>query len=91
MLSALSLASGRVAFCHIHAKAALQANAKANAQLAAVAQQQTDINSAAQGQWQQVQAALRSVEDLQRQKDQGEAELQSLLSHVPVLRDMRTR
>lgn len=74
----MSLASGCVDFlCHIQAKAALQAkaNAKTNGQLAAVAQQRMDINKAAQDQWQQVQAAQGSVEDLQRQKDQGEAEL----------------
>ncbi|KAL0034643.1 hypothetical protein WJX77_000708 [Trebouxia sp. C0004] len=75
------------------AKTALQAkaNAETNAQLAAIAQQQKDISKAAQGQRQQVQAAQRSVEDLQRQKDQGEAELQSLLNHVPELRDYMTR
>ncbi len=78
-------------FCHIQAQAALQAkvNAETNAQLAAIAQQQKDVNKAVQGQQQQVQAAQRSTEDLQR--DQGEAELQSLLSHVPELKDMMTR
>ena len=50
-----------------------------------------DINKAAQGQWQHVQAAQRSVEDLRRQKDRGESELQSLLSLVSELRDMMTR
>ena len=80
-------------FCHIQAKAALQAkaNAETDAQLAAIAQQQKEINKAVQGQQQQVQAAQGSIEDLQRQKDQGEAELQALLSHVPELRDMMTR
>ncbi len=80
-------------FCHKQAKAALQAKAKAetNAQLAAIAQQQKDINKAVQGHQQQVQAAQRSVEDLQRQKDQGESELQSLLHHVPEISDMMTR
>ena len=80
-------------FCHIQAKAALQAkaNAETNAQLAAIVQQQKDINKAVQDQQQQVQAAQRSVEDLQRQKDHGEAELQTLLSHVPELSDMMTR
>jgi len=50
-----------------------------------------DINKAAQGQWQHVQAAQRSVEDLRRQKDRGESELQSLMSLVPELREMMTR
>ncbi len=68
-----------------------KANAETNAQLAAIAQQQKDIQKAVQGQQQQVQAAQRSVEDLQRQKDQGESELQSLLNHVPELSDMLTR
>ena len=79
--------------CHIQAEAALQAkaNADTNAQLAAIAHQQKDIEKAVQGQQQQVQAAQLSVEDLQRQKDQGESELQSLLSHVPELSDMLTR
>lgn len=82
-----------VNFCQMQAKAALQAkaNAETNAQLAAIAQQQKDINKAVQGQQQQAQAAQRSVEDLQRQKDQRESELQSLLSHVPELNDMMTR
>ncbi|DBA87444.1 TPA: hypothetical protein ACH3X1_004485 [Trebouxia sp. C0004] len=82
-----------VALQELQAKTALQAkaNAETNAQLAAIAQQQKDISKAAQGQRQQVQAAQRSVEDLQRQKDQGEAELQSLLNHVPELRDYMTR
>ncbi len=77
----------------MQAKAALQAkaNAETNAQLAAIAQQQKIINKAAQGRQQQVQAAQRSVEDLQRQKDHGDSELQSLLSHIPELRDMMTR
>ncbi len=80
-------------FCHIQAKAALQAkaNAETNAQLAAIVQQQKDINKAVQDQQQQVQAAQRSVEDLQRQKDHRKAELQTLLSHVPELSDMMTR
>jgi len=50
-----------------------------------------DINKAAQAQWQHVQAAQRSVEDLRRQKDRGESELQSLMSLVPELREMMTR
>lgn len=80
-------------FCHIQAKAALQAkaNAETNAELAAVAQQQKDIKEEMQGHRQQVQAAQRCVEDLQKQKDQVESELQSLLSHVPELRHMMTR
>lgn len=67
-------------FCDIQAKAALQAKDKAHTKLTAVAQQQRDNNKAAQDQRQQAQAAQCSIADVQRQKHQGNSELQSLLS-----------
>lgn len=82
-------------FCHTQAKAALQADynadTSAHGQLAAAAQQQKDFNRAVQNKWQQAQATQCPIADLQRPKDQGNFELQSLLSLVPELRDMMTR
>lgn len=77
----------------MQAKAALQATASAEtrSQLAFVAQQQRDINKAMQGHHQQAKAAEQSVENLQRQKEQAQSELDSLLSQIPELSDMMNR
>lgn len=77
----------------MQAKAALQASASAEtkSQLAAVAQQQRDINKAMQGHHQHAKAARQTVEDLQHQKEQAQSELDGLLSQIPELSGMMNR
>lgn len=82
-ISESSLVSSCVCYLLLHTGKGSFANQSQSThpcQLTAVAQQQKDSNKAAQDLRQQAQTAHCSIADLQRQKDQGNSELQSLLS-----------